>query len=86
MQIEQKIEQALRDHFKPVSVTVTDTSDQHIGHAGYRAGGQSHFELVITAQAFRGLSRVAQHRAIYAAIGPDVMSQIHALSIAVRLP
>jgi acid stress-induced BolA-like protein IbaG/YrbA len=44
-------------------------------------GDGHHFNAVVTAQAFRGLSRIAQHRLVYDVFGDEVGDRIHALSI-----
>jgi acid stress-induced BolA-like protein IbaG/YrbA len=44
-------------------------------------GDGRHFNAVVAAPAFRGISRIAQHRLVYDVFGSDVGSSIHALSI-----
>ena len=54
------------------------------GIPGARAevtGDGRHFNAVVSAPAFRGLTRIAQHRLVYDVFGTDVGSSIHALSI-----
>jgi len=36
---------------------------------------------MIRADAFAGQSRVARHRAVHAALGPDLIGRIHALAL-----
>jgi len=45
------------------------------------SGDGHHFNAVVTAPAFRGLSRIAQHRMVYDVFGPELGGRIHALSI-----
>ena len=47
-------------------------------------GDGHHFNAVVTAPAFEGLSRIAQHRLVYDVFGPEVGDRIHALSIQTR--
>ncbi len=54
------------------------------GIPGARAsvtGDGHHFNAVVSAEAFRGLSRIAQHRLVYDVFGDEVGGRIHALSI-----
>jgi stress-induced morphogen len=54
------------------------------GIPGARAqvsGDGHHFDAVVSAAAFRGLSRIAQHRLVYDVFGPELGGRIHALSI-----
>jgi len=44
-------------------------------------GGGDHFSASVTAEAFAGLSRIQQHRLVYAALGDDVGGAIHALAL-----
>jgi acid stress-induced BolA-like protein IbaG/YrbA len=47
-------------------------------------GDGHHFNAVVTAEAFDGLSRIAQHRLVYDVFGAEVGDRIHALSIQTR--
>jgi acid stress-induced BolA-like protein IbaG/YrbA len=44
-------------------------------------GDGHHFNAVVSAPAFEGLSRIAQHRLVYDVFGAEVGDRIHALSI-----
>src|SRR6516165_12108381 len=44
-------------------------------------GDGHHFNAVVTAPAFAGLSRIAQHRLVYDVFGAEVGGRIHALSL-----
>ncbi|HWH11624.1 MAG TPA: BolA/IbaG family iron-sulfur metabolism protein [Solirubrobacteraceae bacterium] len=44
-------------------------------------GGGDHFRAVVTAGAFAGLSRIEQHRLVYAVFGEEIGGPIHALSL-----
>ena len=69
----------------PQALEIRDDSAQHAGHAGARDGG-GHFSLEIESEAFRGKTRVARHRQIYAAVSHLMGSTIHALAIEARVP
>jgi acid stress-induced BolA-like protein IbaG/YrbA len=47
-------------------------------------GDGHHFNAVIAAPAFEGLSRIAQHRLVYDVFGAELGDRIHALSIQTR--
>ena len=47
-------------------------------------GGGDHFRAVVTASAFRGLSRIEQHRMVYDVFGAEIGGPIHALSLETR--
>jgi acid stress-induced BolA-like protein IbaG/YrbA len=44
-------------------------------------GDGHHFNAIVSADAFSGLSRIAQHRLVYDVFGTEVGDRIHALSI-----
>jgi len=44
-------------------------------------GDGHHFNAVVSAAAFRGLTRIAQHRLVYDVFGTEIGDRIHALSI-----
>jgi stress-induced morphogen len=44
-------------------------------------GDGHHFNAVVSAAAFAGLSRIAQHRLVYDVFGAEIGGRIHALSI-----
>ena len=57
------------------------------GIPGARAevsGDGHHFNAVVSAPAFEGLNRIAQHRLVYDVFGDEVGGRIHALSIQTR--
>lgn len=78
------IEQKLTDAFAPSHLLVVDDSESHRGHAGYQEGGQSHFNVEITSDHFAGKSRINNHRAVHAAIGPELIAKIHALALIIK--
>jgi stress-induced morphogen len=54
------------------------------GIPGSRAevsGDGHHFNAIVDAPAFKGLTRIAQHRLVYDVFGSEVGDRIHALSI-----
>ena len=44
-------------------------------------GDGHHFNAVVSAAAFNGLTRIAQHRLVYDVFGAEMGDRIHALSI-----
>jgi len=74
------IDAKLRAALDVTSLEIVDESHLHVGHAGAASGG-GHFQVVITANDFSGLSTLARHRLIYKALGDAMKTDIHALSI-----
>jgi acid stress-induced BolA-like protein IbaG/YrbA len=73
-----------------VSVNPDELKDRiEAGIPGAQAsvtGDGHHFEAVVSATAFAGLSRIAQHRLVYDVFGDELGDRIHALSIQTRTP
>jgi acid stress-induced BolA-like protein IbaG/YrbA len=68
-----------------VTATPEELKDRiEAGIPGARAevtGDGHHFNATVSAAAFNGLSRIAQHRLVYDVFGAEVGERIHALSI-----
>jgi len=78
-------DQDLRKVFQIQSLVIDDESHLHAGHAGAASGG-GHFRLEIVTPDFKGLSLVARHRAVYAALNRHIPKEIHALTIVALAP
>lgn len=80
-----RIRAALESAFAPQALELRDDSHRHAGHAGAR-DGRGHYDLTITSAVFAGLSPIARHRAVYAALSDLMQTDIHALSIHAEAP
>ena len=80
-----RIRAALEVAFSPQLLDVVDDSHKHAGHAGAR-DGRGHFSVEIVSPVFAGMSPLARHRAVYAALGKMMETDIHALSIRAGTP
>lgn len=81
--LEQRIRSSLAV-LAPTRLELRDDSAAHAGHAGAGSGG--HYELTIVSERFAGVSRLARHRLVYAALGPLMQTGIHALALAAYAP
>lgn len=81
MRIEDEMRDKLQAAFQPRELLIEDESEKHRGHAGWREGGQSHFQVVIAAEVFAPMSRIERHRAVHSALGKDLVGRIHALAL-----
>lgn len=71
----------LEDRFSPDHLDVRDVSAQHHGHAGWREGGETHFEVDIRAEPLSAVSRIDAHRAVNDALSGELAEGLHALQI-----
>lgn len=80
-----RIRQALEAAFAPDELDVRDDSHRHAGHAGAQ-DGRGHFHVRIVSGAFAGMAPLARHRAVYAAMGAMMDTDIHALGVDAKAP
>lgn len=50
------------------------------------AGDGDHYAAKVSAESFRGMSRVKQHQAVYAALGGRMGGVLHALQLTTAVP
>nr|WP_255595727.1 BolA family protein [Lysobacter sp. BMK333-48F3] len=79
------IRAAIEAALAPQALEIEDESHRHAGHAGAQ-DGRGHFRVAVVSEAFAGLSPIARHRAVYAAVGELMNTDIHALAISARTP
>jgi BolA protein len=70
---------------EPDELDVVDDSQRHVGHAGAR-DGRGHFHVRILSRRFAGKKTVERHRMVYAALGPLMQTDIHALGLVALSP
>lgn len=84
--ISDSIRTKLTAAFSPSRLEVVDDSARHAGHAGARPGGESHFNVLIEAEAFAGLNRVARQRRVHGVLSDLLAGPVHALSLKALAP
>jgi BolA protein len=84
--MEQRIRAKLSQALQPTRLAIHDDSHRHAGHAGARAGGESHFRLEIVSPVFAGESRVARQRRVYALLDAELRDGVHALQLTTLTP
>ncbi len=86
MRVRTAIETKLREALAPEALEIVDESHKHVGHAGARPEGESHFHVHIVSPAFAGKKPVERQRMVYAALAEELRTDIHALSMETRAP
>ena len=76
-----QIEKKLEKEFSPSFLKVSDVSESHKGHMGYKQGGETHFEIEIKSESFNNTSRINIHRLVNEAIKEEWANGIHSISI-----
>lgn len=69
------IEQLILAAIPDAQVSITDL-----------AGDGDHYAATVTAESFRGLPRIKQHQAVYAALGGRMGGVLHALKLTTAVP
>jgi len=70
-----ELSQLIQDAFPGAVVQITDLT-----------GTRDHYQVNIVAEAFRGQSRMQQHKLVYSALGELMRGPIHALSLKTSAP
>lgn len=92
--IADSIKQKLEKAFNPSQLEVQDQSYLHAGHGGAAEHSaafpekdmtdETHIHVIITSEAFAGLSRLAKHRAVLDELS-DEIDRLHAISLDARV-
>ncbi|WP_420605896.1 BolA/IbaG family iron-sulfur metabolism protein [Novosphingopyxis sp.] len=69
------IERMIKDAIPGATVRIDDL-----------AGDGDHYAAHVEASSFRGMSRVKQHQAVYAALGGRMGGELHALQLTTAVP
>lgn len=77
---QERIHEALAT-LAPAELVVTDDSEKHRGHGGWREGGETHYHIHLRAAALNGLSRVECHRRINTLLAEEFRTGLHALAL-----
>jgi len=86
MQVRTAIERKLTKGLTPTRLEVFDDSGRHVGHAGHRPGGETHFRIEIVSEAFSGKSRIERHRMVNALLAEELAGPVHALQLVTSAP
>lgn len=70
-----EIEDLIRAAFPDAAIEITDL-----------AGDGDHYAAKVTSAAFKGMPRVRQHQAVYAALGGRMGGELHALQLTTAVP
>ena len=76
--IHEKVQAALQPEF----LTVENESHGH----RVPAGAETHFKVVVVAQAFEGLRPVARHQRLYQLLAQELQQGVHALALHTYTP
>jgi stress-induced morphogen len=69
------IERLIKERFPDALVSIDDL-----------AGDGDHYAATVVSEAFRGKSRVEQHKMVYDALGGQVGADLHALALRTQVP
>lgn len=81
-----EMEQRLRAALAPTRLEVINDTAQHLGHAGDNGSGESHFTIVVEAEAFAGVSRLERQRMVNRALGDMPGTRVHAVAVRASAP
>jgi len=77
-----QLEARLRASFEPMHLEVINESHMH----NVPEGSESHFKVIVVAEAFESQPRVGRHRLVNQAVARELEQGIHAFSISAMTP
>ena len=84
--VRDRMESKLRAAFAPLQLDVTDETNKHHGHAGWRESGETHFHVSVASASFTGKTRIERQRMVYQVLAEEMAGPVHALALDVRAP
>lgn len=84
--VARRIAEKINAQVAPEHLEVIDDSHRHVGHAGARPEGETHFTLLMVSDKFSGLSRIERHRLVHDALREELATRVHALAIRAYTP
>lgn len=82
MAMQSQLERKLSESFNPMHLEVINESYMH----NVPEGSESHFKVLVVAEAFENQARVARHRLVNEAVAEELQAGIHAFSINAMTP
>ena len=86
MSVEAEMREKLMIGLRPTRLDVINESELHAGHRSSPGTGESHFRVLIVAEAFAGKSRVERHRMVNDVLGDLVGKRVHAFALNAYAP
>lgn len=81
MTVKDSIESKLKLALSPSHLKVVDESHLHVGHAGHKPEGETHFRVYIVSERFKNKSRIDRHRMVNEILADELAGPVHALAI-----
>lgn len=77
MQVQSTIEEKLRAGLSPDHLEVVNESHMH----SVPPNSETHFKVVVVADAFEGRRKVARHQQVYGLLADELAGPVHALAL-----
>lgn len=82
MSLQTRIQEKLAGALAPAHLEVINESSGH----NVPAGSETHFKVVVVADAFDGEGRIARHRRVHGLLADELAGGVHALSVKAHTP
>lgn len=86
MTAEARMREKLLLGLEPTRLDIVNESEMHAGHRSSPGTGESHFRILVVAEAFTGKSRVERHRMVNALLADELAGRVHALALKTYAP
>ena len=78
------IKEKIQNELGLLPIEVINNSHLHQHHSSSPKTGNSHFQLIISSNELKGLSRIQIHKKIYATLKQELEHTIHSLEISIN--
>jgi BolA protein len=79
--VQEIISRKLTNEFNPDILLIVDESEKHANHNPDALKGGTHFRIKMSSKRFIGMSKVEQHRSVYAVLDDEIKNGVHALAL-----
>ena len=86
MRFAEIIHQRPAEQLRPTVLEVVDELSDHAGHQGAAPAGETHFRVLVVAEAFGGMPRIARQRLVNEIVADLLAGRVHAFSARLLAP
>ena len=75
-----KIEQKIKENLNVEILKVENVSESHRGHAGFVEGVETHFNIFIISESFKGINKIERQRILNNLLKNEFKNDLHSAS------
>ncbi len=75
-----KIEKIINENLNCELLEVSDVSETHRGHQGFKEGVETHFKILIVSDDFRDVSRLGRQQHLNSLLAQEFKNDLHSVT------